>query len=208
MDRRCLFILISTILYLNNIQCDGNVKHHTIDFLKPADEVNLKHEVTTSSKTNGEDVITTTTPKTNSDEPNGVKKFIEDVKNKFNHIHPVRDVKNILFGSTENKTPTVATSTVSTSTTAESHIHKIVDSMPSESEDMIRVVTLKPDEHYGKGKAKPKYLTKELEKTNTTEYTGGSTTTSKTPVAGKTTIEDFSTPTSTPKSAQNTPIRK
>lgn len=184
MDRRCLFILFSTILYANNIHCDGNIKHnnHPIDFLKPTNEDNLKHEVIATT-TKSADVITTTA-KTNTDESNGVQKFIDDVKNKFNHIHPVRDVKHILFGSANKSSTTMPPAGVSTSSTTESHIHKIVESMPSESEDMIRVVTLKDDQHYGKGKAKPQYLTRELEKMNSTEYVEGTTSTTKKTVDG------------------------
>lgn len=202
MDRRCLFILISTIFYnFNNIQC-YDIKHHPIDFLKSTNDENLKHEVITStSKTNGEDVIGKTTPKTNGEEPTGIQKFIGDVKNKFNHIHPVRDVKEILFGPSDKKATTIVTtsnpSTTETVKKEKSHIEKIADSMPSESEDMIRVITLKEDEHYGKGKAKPKYLTKELQKINSTEYVEGSTSTAKTVVTGKSSVEDFSTSAST-----------
>lgn len=184
MDHRCLFILISIILYLNKIQCD--VKHHPIDFLQPTNDENSKHEE-----------LTTTTPKPNDDsEPHGIKKFIVDVKNKFSHLHPVRDVGAILFGSSSDKTTTTKAITSVPSATTEipekdkSNIDKIVDSMPSESEDMIRVVTLKKDEHYGKGKAKPKYLTMELEKMNSTEYTESST--FKAVAAGKSFTEDFS----------------
>lgn len=208
MDRRCLFILFSTILYLSNIQCDD--KHHPIDFLKPTNEEKSQHEevITTTLKKTVEEVISTTA-KTNGDELHGIRKFIVDVKNKFNHIHPVRDVKDILFGSSseEKATTTVSTTSVPSVTTAapkEDHVEKIIESMPSESEDMIRVVTLKPDEHYGKGKAKPKYLTMELEKMNSTEYVEGIT--SKTPasstVTGKSSVEDFSTTTSTQKTTQ------
>ncbi len=208
MDRRYLFILISTIFYLNNVQCDHHINHHPIDFLKSTNDEYLKHEVTkTTLKTNGDDVNAATTPTSvnTSEEPSGLKKFIDDVKNKFNHVHPVRDVKEILFGSPQTKTSTTIASTSVPSTTEEpkkekSHIDKIIDSMPSESEDMIRVVTLKEDEQYGKGKAKPKYLTMELEKANTTEYVEGSTSTFKT-TTGKSSIEDFST--STEKTTQN-----
>lgn len=206
MERRCLFVLVATVLYLNNIQCD-DAKHHTIDFLKPTNDENLKHEViTTTPKTNGEDGINKTTPKTNGEEPSGIQKFLNDVKNKFNHVHPVRDVKNILFGSSDKKTTNtvVTTSTPSTTTettkTEKSHIAQITESMPSESEDMIRVITLKEDEHYGKGKAKPKYLTMELEKMNSTEYVEGST--PKTPVGAKSFVEDLSTSTSSQKTTQ------
>lgn len=208
MERRCLFVLFSTILYLNNIQCD-DAKHHPIDFLKPTNDENSKHEViTTTPKTNGEDVINKTTPKKNGEEPSGsgIQKFLNDVKNKFNHVHPVRDVKNILFGSSDKKTTDTVVTTSTPSTTTEttnkkkSHIAKITESMPSESEDMIRVITLKEDEHYGKGKAKPKFLTMELEKMNSTEYVEVST--PKTPVGGKSFVEDLSTTTSTQKTTQ------
>lgn len=204
MDRRCLFTLISTILYLSNIQCD-DTKHHPIDFLKPTSDENFTHEqvITTTSKKNGEEVVTTT-GKPNGEEPHGIQKFFDDVKNKFNHIHPVRDVKEILFGSSEKKTTTTASHpsvTTEVPKKNKSHVGEILESMPSESEDMIRVVTLKEDEHYGKGKAKPKLLTIELEKMNSTEYAEMST--SKTTVAGKSSkVEDFSTSTSTQKTTQ------
>lgn len=192
MAHRRLFILISIILYINNIQCD-DVKHHPIDFLKPTNDANVKHEE-----------LTTTTPKVSGEpEPHGIQKFIADVKNKFSHIHPVRDVGAILFGSSSDKTTTtIATTSVPSTTTKipeknKSNIDKIFESMPSESEDMIRVVTLKPDEHYGKGKAKAKYLTMELEKMNSTEYTGSSTV-----AGGKSSNEDFSV---TPKTTSSTP---
>lgn len=216
MDRRFI-LLISTFLYVNNIHCDGSsASHHQpIDFLKPTtDENTTKHTVITTStttvKTNADANTvhgSTTTPKADCEGSNGVKKFIDDVKTKFSHVHPVRDVKKILFGSSEHKTnttdgstTTTTTTTVPSVTTEKSHINKIIDSMPSESEDMIRVVTLKPDEHYGKGKAKPKYLTKELEKANTTEYVEGSTIASTTTAAEKSSTEKMTTSTSTQKS--------
>lgn len=196
MDHRCLFILFSTILYLSIIQCE-DTKHHPIDFLKPTNDENLKREEMT------------TTPKTNSEpEPHGIKKFIVDVKNKFSHLHPVRDVGEILFGSSADKTSTTIATTSITATTESAksnkpNINKIVESMPSESEDMIRVVTLKKEEHYGKGRAKPKYLSMELEKMNSTDYNESTTLTAATD--GKSLIEDFSskatTTTSAPKSS-------
>lgn len=200
--RRCLFILISTILHLSIIRCD-DTKRQPIDFLKPTNGENDQVMTSTSTKS-GEEMVTPTVKPSGVEPPHGIHKFFDDVKNKFNHIHPVRDVKEILFGSSEKKATTTIASSVHSVTTAaptnsESHIDKIIESMPSESEDMIRVVTLKEDQHYGKGKAKPKYLTMELEKMNSTEYTDNSTSTSKVTVKGKSALEDFSTSTTTQK---------
>lgn len=55
-------------------------------------------------------------------------------------------------------------------TSTESNLKKIMNRMPSANEDMIRVVKLKEDERYGKGKAKPKYISMVLAKMNSTEY--------------------------------------
>lgn len=55
-------------------------------------------------------------------------------------------------------------------TSTESNIEKIMDTMPSANEDVIRVVKLKQDQRYGKGMAKPKYISMALAHMNSTEY--------------------------------------
>lgn len=55
-------------------------------------------------------------------------------------------------------------------TSTESNIEKIMDTMPSANEDVIRVIKLKQDQRYGKGMAKPKYISMALAHMNSTEY--------------------------------------
>lgn len=55
-------------------------------------------------------------------------------------------------------------------TSTESNIEKIMDTMPTANEDVIRVVKLKQDQRYGKGMAKPKYISMALANMNSTEY--------------------------------------
>lgn len=54
--------------------------------------------------------------------------------------------------------------------TTVSNLEKIMATMPSANEDVIRVLKLSEDEHYGKGKAKPKYISMALAHMNSTEY--------------------------------------
>lgn len=104
----------------------------------------------------------------------------------------IGDVGLILWGApskpshkaTHKKTPTT-----------ESNIAKIMNSMPSANEDMIRIVKLAKDEHYGKGKAKPKYISMILAKMNSTEYKGDGST-AKTPTSTTTTTTSTSIPVS------------
>lgn len=97
----------------------------------------------------------------------------------------IGDVGLILWGGPSKKSnkqlkSMTPTPTTTTTTTTESNIAKIMDAMPSANEDMIRVVELTDDEHYGKGRAKPKYISMVLAKMNSTQYKGEITTTTTT----------------------------
>lgn len=49
-------------------------------------------------------------------------------------------------------------------------IERIMNTAPSVSEDMIKTIILKKNQYYGKGRAKPKYISMEFAKMNSTEY--------------------------------------
>lgn len=61
-------------------------------------------------------------------------------------------------------------------TTQVSNLEKIMATMPSANEDVIRVLKLADDEQYGKGRAKPKYISMALAHMNSTEYNESDTT--------------------------------
>lgn len=109
----------------------------------------------------------------------------------------IGDVGLILWGGPGKKSSKQIQITTTTTTSTESNIAKIMDSMPSANEDMIRVVKLKEDEHYGKGWAKPKYISMVLAKMNSTEYKGEATTTTTTsktsPISDDHVITTYST---------------
>lgn len=75
------------------------------------------------------------------------------------------------------KSSSIVQTTTSTTTTTESNIEKIMDNMPTANEDMIRVVKLANDEHYGHGHAKPKFISLVLATMKSVEYQGEETTT-------------------------------
>lgn len=89
------------------------------------------------------------------------------------------DVGAILWGkhdqkkdvTTKNENPFRTIGTLQSDVvTTEPAIERIVNTAPSVSEDMIKTVILTKDQHYGKGRAKAKYITMEFAKINSTEY--------------------------------------
>lgn len=130
---------------------------------------------------------TTTSPTTTTTEPMMVVEKInvtsmlirdgtiqinaDDVMHK-EEAEGIGDVGLILWGGPSKKSlkhKKISATTTTTSTT-KSNIAKIMDAMPSANEDVIRVVKLADDEHYGKGRAKPKYISMVLATMNSTEY--------------------------------------
>lgn len=87
----------------------------------------------------------------------------------------VGDVGAILWGLLDNENTVITTKTATTpeifvDEQTEPAIERIMNTAPSVSEDMIKTFKLKKDQYYGKGRAKPKYITMEFAKINSTEY--------------------------------------
>lgn len=83
------------------------------------------------------------------------------------------DVGAILWGKRheqEQVTTEPNPTTLSAAVRTEPAIERIVNTAPSVREDMIKTIILGKDQHYGKGRAKAKYITMEFAKINSTEY--------------------------------------
>lgn len=87
--------------------------------------------------------------------------------------------KNEIASTEKNSAKVIDTNqtTMSESTTLKpmSGMDKIMATAPSLDEDRIRTYKLNETDRYGHGKAKPKYITKQLKTMNTTEYTEDTT---------------------------------
>lgn len=129
----------------------------------------------------------------------------DDVMHKV-EAEGIGDVGLILWGAPSKKTsksqttPTHAPSTTMVSTA--SNIAKIMELVPSADEDMIRVVKLAEDEHYGKGWAKPKYISMVLAKMNSTEYKADEATTTDKNSANQTSEKGTQKPDSTTRTTE------
>lgn len=120
----------------------------------------------------------------------GTARIAADVVMHKEEAEGIGDAGIILWGrpQTVGTTTTEKASAVSSpgqlakslTTTTESNIEKIMDSMPTANEDMIRILQLSKDEQYGHGHAKPKYISIALATMKSIEYPGEITTTTPT----------------------------
>lgn len=109
-------------------------------------------------------------PSTTSDRPvvgNNVIAILAKMIANPEDIKILKDIGNMEPAITESPAIMIIPSEP---TSTESNIEKIMGTMPSANEDVIRVLKLKQDQRYGKGMAKPKYISMALAHMNSTEY--------------------------------------